>query len=37
MEVAVELGLDPVTAYAASRSPKHIDELMFEGLLRASR
>jgi 4-hydroxy-3-polyprenylbenzoate decarboxylase len=35
MEVAVALGLDPVTAYAASAPlPKHIDELMFAGLLR---
>src|SRR4051812_2274453 len=35
MEVAVALGLDPVTAYAASAPlPKHIDELMFAGFLR---
>src|SRR5262249_12137175 len=35
MQVAVALGLDPVTAYAASAPlPKHIDELMFAGLLR---
>jgi 4-hydroxy-3-polyprenylbenzoate decarboxylase len=35
MEVAVALGLDPVTAYCASAPlPKHIDELMFAGLLR---
>jgi 4-hydroxy-3-polyprenylbenzoate decarboxylase len=35
MEVAVALGLDPVTAYSASAPlPKHIDELMFAGLLR---
>src|SRR5205809_6828455 len=35
MEVAVALGVDPVTAYAASAPlPKHIDELMFAGLLR---
>src|SRR6266566_4660258 len=35
MDVAVALGLDPVTAYAASAPlPKHIDELMFAGLLR---
>jgi 4-hydroxy-3-polyprenylbenzoate decarboxylase len=35
MEVAVALGLDPVSAYAASAPlPKHIDELMFAGLLR---
>ena len=33
MEVAVALGLDPVTAYTASAPlPKHIDELMFAGL-----
>src|SRR5262245_25439967 len=35
MQVAVALGVDPVTAYAASAPlPKHIDELMFAGLLR---
>jgi 4-hydroxy-3-polyprenylbenzoate decarboxylase len=35
LEVAVALGLDPVTAYAASAPlPKHIDELMFSGFLR---
>ncbi len=35
MEVAVALGLDPITAYAASAPlPKHIDELMFAGFLR---
>jgi 4-hydroxy-3-polyprenylbenzoate decarboxylase len=35
MEVAVALGLDPVTAYSASAPlPKHIDELMFAGFLR---
>ena len=35
MEVAVALGADPVTTYAASAPlPKHIDELMFAGLLR---
>jgi 4-hydroxy-3-polyprenylbenzoate decarboxylase len=35
MPVAVALGLDPVTAYAASAPlPKHIDELMFAGFLR---
>src|SRR3982750_2401897 len=35
MEVAVALGLDPVTTYAASAPlPKHIDELMFAGFLR---
>ena len=33
LEVAVALGLDPVTAYAASAPlPKHIDELMLAGL-----
>ena len=33
MEVAVALGLDPVTAYSASAPlPKHIDELMVAGL-----
>jgi 4-hydroxy-3-polyprenylbenzoate decarboxylase len=37
MEVAVALGLDPVTAYSASAPlPKHIDELMFAGFLRGS-
>jgi 4-hydroxy-3-polyprenylbenzoate decarboxylase len=35
MEVAVALGLDPITAYSASAPlPKHIDELMFAGFLR---
>ncbi len=35
MEVAVALGLDPVTAYSASAPlPKHIDELMVAGFLR---
>jgi 4-hydroxy-3-polyprenylbenzoate decarboxylase len=35
MEVAVALGLDPITTYSASAPlPKHIDELMFAGLLR---
>jgi 4-hydroxy-3-polyprenylbenzoate decarboxylase len=35
MEIAVALGLDPVTAYSASAPlPKHIDELMFSGFLR---
>jgi 4-hydroxy-3-polyprenylbenzoate decarboxylase len=35
LEVAVALGLDPVTAYTASAPlPKHIDELMLAGLLR---
>jgi 4-hydroxy-3-polyprenylbenzoate decarboxylase len=35
MPVAVALGLDPVTAYAASAPlPKHIDEFMLAGFLR---
>jgi len=35
IEVAVALGLDPVTAYSASAPlPKHIDELMLSGFLR---
>jgi 4-hydroxy-3-polyprenylbenzoate decarboxylase len=35
MEVAVALGLDPVTAYSASAPlPKHVDELMVAGFLR---
>ena len=35
MEVAVALGLDPVTAYSASAPlPKHIDEFMVAGFLR---
>ncbi len=35
IEVAVALGLDPVTAYSASAPlPKHIDELMVAGFLR---
>jgi 4-hydroxy-3-polyprenylbenzoate decarboxylase len=35
MEVAVALGLDPITAYTASAPlPKHIDELMVAGFLR---
>src|SRR5204862_1576488 len=35
MEVAVALGLDPITAYSASAPlPKHIDELMMAGFLR---
>src|SRR5581483_9706273 len=34
MEVAVALGLDPITAYSASAPlPKHIDELMVAGFL----
>ncbi len=37
MEVAVALGLDPVTAYSASAPlPKHIDELMFAGFMRGA-
>ena len=36
LEVAVALGLDPVTTYAASAPlPKHIDELMLAGFLRS--
>ncbi len=35
LEVAVALGLDPITVYAASAPlPKHVDELMLAGLLR---
>ncbi len=35
LEVAVALGLDPITTYSASAPlPKHIDELMFAGFLR---
>jgi 4-hydroxy-3-polyprenylbenzoate decarboxylase len=35
MDVAVALGLDPITAYTASAPlPKHIDELMLAGFLR---
>jgi 4-hydroxy-3-polyprenylbenzoate decarboxylase len=35
LEVAVALGLDPVTTYSASAPlPKHIDELMLAGFLR---
>jgi 4-hydroxy-3-polyprenylbenzoate decarboxylase len=35
IEVAVALGLDPITAYSASAPlPKHIDELMLAGFLR---
>ena len=37
LEVAVALGLDPITAYTASAPlPKHIDELMLAGFLRGS-
>ena len=35
LDVAVALGLDPVTAYSASAPlPKHIDELMLAGFLK---
>jgi 4-hydroxy-3-polyprenylbenzoate decarboxylase len=35
MDVAIVLGVDPVTAYTASAPlPKHIDELMLAGFLR---
>ena len=35
MEVAVALGLDPISAYSASAPlPKHIDEFMLAGFLR---
>jgi len=35
LEVAVALGLDPITTYSASAPlPKHIDELMVAGFLR---
>jgi 4-hydroxy-3-polyprenylbenzoate decarboxylase len=35
MDVAIVLGLDPITAYTASAPlPKHIDELMLAGFLR---
>ena len=35
IEVAVALGLDPITAYSASAPlPKHVDELMIAGFLR---
>jgi len=37
IEVAVALGLDPITAYSASAPlPKHVDELMLAGFLRRS-
>ena len=37
LEVAVALGLDPVTAYSASAPlPKHIDEFMLAGFLKGS-
>jgi 4-hydroxy-3-polyprenylbenzoate decarboxylase len=35
MDVAIALGLDPITAYTASSPlPKHVDELMLAGFLR---
>jgi 4-hydroxy-3-polyprenylbenzoate decarboxylase len=37
IEVAVALGLDPITAYSASAPlPKHIDEFMLAGFLRGN-
>ncbi|MGH3050848.1 MAG: UbiD family decarboxylase, partial [Gaiellaceae bacterium] len=37
LEVAVALGLDPISAYSASAPlPKHIDELMVAGFLRGA-
>jgi 4-hydroxy-3-polyprenylbenzoate decarboxylase len=37
LDVAVALGLDPVTTYSASAPlPKHIDELMLAGFLRGA-
>src|SRR6266508_1400008 len=37
LEVAVALGLDPVSAYSASASlPKHVDEFMLAGFLKGS-
>ena len=37
LDVAVALGLDPVTAYSASAPlPKHIDEFMLAGFLKGS-
>jgi 4-hydroxy-3-polyprenylbenzoate decarboxylase len=37
MEVAIALGLDPISAYSASAPlPKHIDELMVAGFLRGA-
>ena len=37
IEVAVALGLDPITAYSASAPlPKHIDEFMMAGFLRGA-
>ena len=37
MDVAIVLGVDPITAYTASAPlPKHIDELMLAGFLRGA-
>jgi 4-hydroxy-3-polyprenylbenzoate decarboxylase len=37
LEVAVALGLDPISAYSASAPlPKHVDELMMAGFLRGA-
>src|SRR5436189_3729258 len=37
IEVAVALGVDPISAYSASAPlPKHIDELMLAGFLKGS-
>ena len=37
MDVAIALGVDPITAYSASAPlPKHIDEFMMAGFLRGS-
>src|SRR6476659_355378 len=37
LEVAVALGLDPITAYSASAPlPKHVDEFMLAGFLKGS-
>ena len=37
MDVAIALGVDPITAYTASAPlPKHIDEFMLAGFLRGS-
>jgi 4-hydroxy-3-polyprenylbenzoate decarboxylase len=37
IEVAVALGLDPITTYSASAPlPKHVDELMLAGFLRGA-
>ena len=38
MDVAIALGVDPITAYSASAPlPKHIDEFMMAGFLRGRR